>query len=628
MKGIDDWRWMVGAGVYLDDCKKEIAIIHNDLHRHQHSIILNITVTTFFIILFFFIMMTIVGRYLEKDYRIFHNFFKRAANFAIRINQDDLRFQEFHELSGYANQMLIDRSKAQQQLATEHERLSVTLQAIVDAVIATDAKGQIILMNPVAEKLTGYQQAAARQQPLTEVFKLVDKNTRKPLPNPITEVLQKQSTVTLKNHTILRARDGDEYDIEDSAAPIYDHQQTVIGVVLVFRDVTAKLASERELLRQRQLESLGTLAGGIAHDFNNLMTGIFGNIALAKDFLEAKNPAAEFLVTAENSLGRAKALTAQLLTFAKGGAPITQIQTINEIIRETASFSLRGSKLKLEFQIVPDLWAADVDKGQLSQVISNLVINAEQAMAGRSGTILVRAENIDNQENETANIPLPDKKLIKISITDEGCGIADANIDKIFEPYFTTKELGNGLGLATCHSIISRHRGHLDFTSTLNQGSTFSIYLPAAAPADSVSATTPAPIKKAKAPVENLTSTRILVMDDEPQIGEMIQRITKQMSITTVWVDDGSKAVRTYQQAFSENQTFALTIVDLTVPGGMGGQETAREILKIDPEARIIVASGYANDPVIANFQDYGFHGALIKPYSIAEFKKIISAIL
>ncbi len=479
--GIDDWRWIVGAGVYLDDCEKEIAILHQNLHRHQQSMIVNIAGTTLAIILIFIALLAIVSRYLEKDYRIFYNFFKRAANSSTMISQNELRFKEFYELSGYANQMLHDRSEAQRQLLTEHERLTVTLQSIGDAVIATDAEGHIVLLNPIAEKLTGWTHQQALQQPISEIFKIIDKNTRNPRPNPINEVLRRQETVTLNIQTILLNRNGKEYDIEDSAAPIRDTRQTIIGVVLVFRDVTTKLATERELLRQRQFESLGTLAAGIAHDFNNLMTSIFGNIALARTLVAPENSATEFLLAAENSIGRAKALTAQLLTFAKGGAPTTEIQAIGGIIRETANFSIRGSKIKLEFDIANDLWAVDVDKNQLSQVISNLVINAEQAMAKSGSTIYLQAVNIDNQDQDNISTPLKSRKVIKISIKDEGCGIPEKNIEKILEPYFTTKELGNGLGLATCNSIIKRHRGHLTFTSTVNQGTTVNIYLPAAA---------------------------------------------------------------------------------------------------------------------------------------------------
>ncbi|MEA3347699.1 MAG: ATP-binding protein [Pseudomonadota bacterium] len=278
-------------------------------------------------------------------------------------------------------------------------------------------------------------------------------------------------------HTLLLSREGTEYDIEDSAAPIRDSRNRVIGVVLVFRDVTAKLKSEHEIQRIRQLESIGTLAGGIAHDFNNLLTGIFGNISLAKNLLEPHDRAFKFLETSEKSMGRATDLTAQLLTFAKGGAPITKVQAIDKIIIETAEFSLRGSNIKLHLDIAQGLWSAEVDKGQLSQVISNLVINAQQAMPDRGGKIYLRAENIHNPDASV--VPLAAGKLIKISVKDEGCGIPPDLYEKIFDPYFTTKELGTGLGLATCHSIISRHNGLLTFTSETGQGSVFTLFLPA-----------------------------------------------------------------------------------------------------------------------------------------------------
>ncbi|MEA1923223.1 MAG: cache domain-containing protein [Pseudomonadota bacterium] len=624
MKGVDDWQWMIGAGVYLDDCEREIALLHDDLMRELKQVVAGIVVTTLVVILLFLFLLSIVSRYLARDYEIFMRFFSRAADSDEEIKQDELKFKEFDELSGYANRMLREKIESQSKLADEHERLEVTLHSIGDAVITADIEGRVLMLNQVAEKLTGWQQALALARPVSEIFRIINKTTRDSRTCPVNEALEKKEIVELENHTLLLSRDGCEYDVEDSAAPIRDSNRKIIGVVLVFRDVTAKLKSEREIQRSRQLESIGTLAGGIAHDFNNLLTGIFGNISLAKNFLETDNKAFEFLDASEKSIGRATDLTAQLLTFAKGGAPMTKVQAIDEIIKKTAEFSLRGSKIKLHLDIEPGLWSAEVDKGQLSQVISNLVINAQQAMPDKGGNIYLRAENIHNQDTE--KLLSSAERLIKISVEDEGCGIPSHLYDKIFDPYFTTRELGNGLGLATCHSIISRHDGLLTFTSETGHGSVFTIYLPAVEKVAILKKSEPF-FEKVKF-AHSLAEARILIMDDEPHICQLLEQLLERFGAFTSTVDDGSQALSEYQQAFARGEPYDLVIVDLTIPGGMGGQETAEKILQLDPEARIVVSSGYANDPVMARYQDYGFKGRAIKPYQIAELKVELERVL
>ncbi len=624
MKGIDDWQWMIGAGVYLDDCEGEIALLHDCRMRELKQVVAGIVVMTLVVILLFLFFLSIVGRYLRRDYETFMRFFSRAADSDEEIKQDELKFKEFDELSGYANRMLREKIESQRKLEAEHERLEVTLHSIGDAVITTDIDGLVLMLNPIAEKLTGWRQNLALSRPVNEIFKIINKTTRDSRTCPVNEVLEKKEIVELENHTLLLSRDGCEYDVEDSAAPIRDSSLVVIGVVLVFRDVTAKLKSEHEIQRSRQLESIGTLAGGIAHDFNNLLTGIFGNISLAKNFLETDNKAFGFLDASEKSIGRATDLTAQLLTFAKGGAPVTKVQAIDEIIKETAEFSLRGSNIKLHLDIAPGLWSAEVDKGQLSQVISNLVINAQQAMSDKGGNIYLRAENIYNPDAKAA--PLAAEQLIKISVEDEGCGIPPHLFDKILDPYFTTRELGNGLGLATCHSIVLRHDGLLKFTSETGQGSVFTIYLPAVEKVAILKKSEPL-LEKVES-VQSLLDARILIMDDEPHICQLLEQLLERFGALPATVDDGSQVVSEYQEALERGEPYDLVIVDLTVPGGMGGQEAAENILQLDPKAKIVVSSGYTNDLVMAQYQDYGFKGRVVKPYQIGELKMALERVL
>jgi|GEM_PF-733543 len=626
MKGIEDWQWMIGAGVYLDDCERSIATLHIRRRQELKQTVLYIVGITLAVILVSLFILKIISRYMSRDYELFIDFFNNPANSDIELNQDELKFKEFDELSTYANQMLRERVESQRKLVAEHERLLVTLYSIGDAVITTDIKGSVQMLNPVAEKLTGWQQAKALSRPVTEIFNIVDKTTREVRDCPVHEVFHENEIVRLQNHTLLLSQDGCEYDVEDSAAPILGNNQEIIGVVLVFRDVTAKLKLEQELRRSQQLESIGTLAGGIAHDFNNLLTSIFGNISLTKNLLEPRSEAFEFLAESEKSLNRATSLTAQLLTFAKGGAPVTKVQQITAIIRETAEFSLRGSNVKLYLDIAPDLWSAEVDAGQLSQVISNLVKNAQQSLLDRGGDLYVQAENVDNYESRV--VPLTSPQLIKVSVRDQGWGIPAHLFDKILDPYFTTKEMGNGLGLATCHSIISRHGGILTFTSKVDQGSLFSIFIPAIQDKTDVGKSEEMICKPKLQPTQHLLGVTMLVMDDEPQICQLIENILLRFGAIPVTVADGSLVVIEYKQALERGEPYDLVLVDLTVPGGMGGQEAAENILQLDPRAKIIVSSGYANDPVMAQCRDYGFRGGITKPYNVAELGALLETVL
>ncbi|MFQ5435858.1 MAG: PAS domain S-box protein, partial [Anaerolineae bacterium] len=401
---------------------------------------------------------------------------------------------------------ITDRKQAEEALKESEENLRITLNSIGDAVITTDTNGKVTGMNPVAETLTGWKIEEAEGKPLTDVFCIINDQTREPVENPVEKVLKAGKVVGLANHTVLVSKDGAEYQIADSGAPIQNATGRITGVVLVFRDVTEQLRAEQELLKVKKLESVGVLAGGIAHDFNNLLTGLLGNIEMAKMFLSADHKSYQFLESAGRSMESATNLTKQLLTFAKGGDPIKETIAIGEVITETARFSLRGSNVKLQSNIAPNLWLVDADKGQLSQVISNLVINAQQAMPA-GGTITIAAENVGTSEG----------RYVKFTVQDEGVGIAAQYLDKIFDPYFSTKQKGSGLGLASTHSIISKHNGTITVDSQLNQGTIFTIHLPATEKKEETAG---------KFPVETtitaVSSARILVMDDEEVVRDVI----------------------------------------------------------------------------------------------------------
>ena len=516
---------------------------------------------------------------------------------------------------------ITERKIAKQELEAEKERLAVTLSSIGDGVIATDLSGKITLINGAAEQITGWKENSALDQNLTNVLSLTTKdNGNLPL-NLLQQVKRTGAPYHRQEQVSIRTKDGEEKIIADSAAPIQGQDGKMIGIIIVIRDVTEKVRTSKELETAQKLESIGLLAGGIAHDFNNLLTAIYGNISLAKMYPDDQHKVFHYLDKTENSLSQAKGLTQQLLTFAKGGAPVKQLANIGTLLEEVAKFSLRGSKIHLQVKLANDLWSASIDTGQFSQVINNLVINANQAMPD-GGTLTIKAENIFSSPK---GMPPGRQKdpYIKISVADQGIGISEKHLDKIFDPYFTTKHEGSGLGLATVYSIIKNHHGRIQVQSTLGTGTTFTIFLPAA---KSATQTNQDENKQKKG--SQSRSGRILIMDDEEIIREICGEMLMALGHTVDYAADGQETLEKYQQAMKEGKPFDLVIMDLTIPGGMGGKEVIKKVLEIDPQAKAIVSSGYSQDDVMANYRNYGFCGVAAKPYLISDLDKILQKLL
>jgi PAS domain S-box-containing protein len=512
---------------------------------------------------------------------------------------------------------ITEERQAANQLAEEKERLAVTVRSIGDAVITTDREGRIALMNPIAEDLTGWREAEAIGRPLMGVFRIVNERTGEPCANPVDRVLSSRQIVGLAKHTILVARDGREHIIADSGAPILDLQGDIIGVVLVFRDITGQQRIEEELLKMEKLKSLGVLAGGIAHDFNNFLTGIIGNLSLAKLDVQPGNPVSRALGEMEKAAVRAKDLTQQLLTFSKGGEPVRHATSIGDLVRESAQFALRGSNVRCTFSIDEGLLPADVDDGQITQVVHNLIINADQAMPN-GGTVSIKGANVTlPPDNPYALEP---GNHIQLSFQDEGIGIHPEHLKKIFDPYFTTKQKGSGLGLAVAYSVIAKHDGQLTVDSKLGQGATFTILLPTSKGTHVIDAVETRGLIAGRG--------RILVMDDEDFIRELVSVMLPKMGYDVVLAQDGQAAIDIYKEELEVGNPFDAVILDLTVPGGMGGKETVRRLRALDPNVRAIVSSGYSNDPVMANHARYGFCGAVKKPYLIQDMSQLLNSVI
>lgn len=515
---------------------------------------------------------------------------------------------------------ITERHNAEKDLGIEKEQLAVTLRSIGDGVITTDISGKVVLLNKVAEKLTGWSNEEAAGRPLEDVFHIINEYTREICENPVTKVISSGQIVGLANHTALVSKDGTERSIADSGAPILDAQSNTVGVVLVFRDVTEKAKTERELLKVKKLESIGVLAGGIAHDFNNILAAILGNINLAIFDENLSDKTRELLSEAEKASLRAKDLTQQLLTFSKGGEPVTETSFLDSVIKDSANFVLHGEKIGCKYYIPEDLWLVDIDKGQISQVIQNIVLNARHAMP-EGGIINITCENLSSLEGEA--LPYAkDGKFVKICIQDNGIGIPANLVEKIFDPYFSTKQEGSGLGLAITQSIINKHHGHITVESTSGVGTTFTIYLPASEKAK-------AQMKKELSKEDKVAvQAKILIMDDEAIVRNVAQKMLDKLGHEVVLSADGEEALQFYQESIDSGKPFDLVIMDLTIPGGMGGKEAVREVLKIDPNAKSIVSSGYSNDPIMANFKDYGFCSAIVKPYQLHELERVISELI
>jgi PAS domain S-box-containing protein len=511
------------------------------------------------------------------------------------------------------------RKAAEEALAAEKERLTVTLRSIGDGVITTDIDGRIILLNAVAEELTGWSQDEAQGHSLTEVFHIIHEQTRQPCENPVEKVLSSGQIIGLANHTALIARDGRERKIADSGAPIRDREGRTIGVVLVFRDVTERQQMEEQLVKVQKLESVGVLAGGIAHDFNNLLVAILGNINLALLDDHMQEGTKNLLSNAEKASIRAKGLTQQLLTFSKGGEPVKETASITDVIRDSTDFLLHGSTVSCTYSLPDDLWLVDIDRNQMSQVIQNIIINAMHAMPA-GGTIRIDCDNIDAPACPTASLSSADR-YIKINISDNGSGIPETLIDKIFDPYFSTKKEGSGLGLAITHSIISKHGGCISLQSKPGEGTTFTLYLPASTRQQKKTMSEEG-IKMAG------HKAKIMIMDDEKLIRDVTSAMLNLLGHEVIPAKDGKEAIELYRQHSDAGEPIDIIIMDLTIPGGMGGKEAAGEILAINPEAKVIVSSGYSHDPVMAHYQDHGFIAALVKPFQLQDFTDALNQAL
>jgi two-component system, cell cycle sensor histidine kinase and response regulator CckA len=506
---------------------------------------------------------------------------------------------------------------AKNALLGEHSALE-GIAVRTDGILTADMNGRVVMMNRIAERLTGWEQAEACGRPLEDVFKICCGSERIPFPHIAQSIITAGCLVGLTKQSVLLSRNGEEYLIADSGAVVQGHDKEALGLVVVFRDITETILMEHEIMRAKQLESLGLLAGGIAHDFNNYLTAMLGNITLARREAKEGTDLCGRLQDAEKATLRAKGLAQLLLTFSKGGNPVKQAAFIGELLKDSAGFALHGSKVTCSFMIADDLLPAEVDKAQIGQVISNLVINAVQAMP-EGGEIFITAENLapgefPNGSNETG-------RYICLSVRDTGHGIPDHVLPRIFDPYFSTRKNGSGLGLASAYSIVKQHGGMIKVYSTLGEGSKFRVFLPA-------TDKEPISTEDLQDSGHERLSGRVLVMDDDLPVREVAGMMLQLMGCTVDFAADGAEALEVYSRARDRGQPFSAVIMDLTISGGMGGKETIGRLLEIDPAARVVVCSGLSNDPILADCRKFGFRDAVAKPYRLEELTEVLSRVL
>ena len=500
-------------------------------------------------------------------------------------------------------------------LALAKARLAVTVETISDGVVTVDMNGSVLLMNDAAQSLTSLREIEMVDLPVGAVFESLG------LPAAMYQaalqrVLGEGQAVQLRNDApgcgpSLRL-------VEITGTPTRDGEGDLAGAVWVLRDVSDAARLEHERSKASRLESLGVLAGGLAHDFNNILIGVVGNLSMAQTMVRPGEEALLARLTrAEAACVRARGVTNQLLTFAKGGAPVKTAASMHDIAVECTRFALTGSPVAPRFAVDPELWVADVDSVQIGQVVQNLVLNAMQAMP-RGGVVDVALQNVEVTPHEPRpGAALPPGKYVCLTVEDHGPGIRPEHLGHIFDPYFTTKEKGSGLGLAISYSIVRAHGGAIAVASEPGQGSRFSVYLPASMETLPVKA-------NGRVEVAQTRSGRILLMDDDAAVAEVTQDMLESLGYATQLAASGRDAIDQFREAELRGEPFDAVILDLTVPGGMGGGEAVPHIKDLRPDVPVVVASGYADDPVLARFRDYGFDGVLPKPFGMSDLRRAL----
>ncbi|MDR4495144.1 MAG: PAS domain S-box protein [Nitrospirales bacterium] len=517
------------------------------------------------------------------------------------------------------------------ELKTSEARYRMVVEKISDVIWVMDLDGsRFSYISPSLEGLLGYSE---RDIATLSLKTFLPPTSLEKMQAVLSQALTyHQAHPHEENRSLLlvlehRHRDGQSVWAEIRCSLLLNQANQPIGITGISRDVTERRKMEEEkhklegqLLRSQKLEAVGTLAGGIAHDFNNFLTTIMGNITLAKHYFRFSGENKPYLHRAEQAALRAKDLTQQLLTFSKGGEPIKQPLDLKDLLKESSELAMAGSAIACHVLPSPHLWLIEADPGQISQVIQNILINARQAMP-HGGSITIRAENFHLSDYpHTSSFPLAAGSYVKVTIHDQGIGIPKEHLAKIFDPYFSTKPQGHGLGLASTYAIMKKHAGHIIVESQVGVGTTFALFFIAS----------PNSLKAGTKPQLGICrgQGKILVMDDEDSIRIMVREMLVHCGYQVTLAHDGEETLAVYKQAMNNQAPFNLVILDLTVPGKLGGLETLTKLRQLDPRVTALVSSGYSTDPIMANYASHGFAGVIAKPYSIIDLSQMVYKLL
>ncbi|MDF7825825.1 PAS domain-containing protein [Pontiellaceae bacterium B12227] len=509
-----------------------------------------------------------------------------------------------------------ERKRAEQQLAEEKERLAVTLKSIGDGVITTDTSGQVMMMNSVAEVLTGWTQDAAAGLPLAEVFEIVNAHTAEPVDSPVAKVLENGQIEGLSSHTVLISKNGKRYQIADSGAPIRDRENCIIGVVLVFRDISEEYQMREQLHQSRKMEAIGQLAGGVAHDFNNTLAGISGASELLQSMLPDDKDAKELCGMIHNSISKAAGLTAKLLAFARRQPQAVVVVDLHHVVKDALLLLQKSVDRKIRFESELNAEQSRVlgDPSHIQNAIMNLAINATHAMPA-GGTIMFSSRIIDLDEAYCSSslFDLEPGPFIELTVRDSGIGIAPEDLPRVFEPFFTTKApgKGTGLGLSTVYGTVQQHSGAIMASSEVGQGSCFRIFLP-------LTERSVEPQEPEETPLRGCG--RILLVDDEPVLLKTTKSILEDLGYTVETAENGLSALTRFKEA---PESFDLVLLDMIMPV-MSGKECFLEMKKVDPKVCAVLSSGFTQEGDFDEMLQSGLCGFIRKPYRKSELSRVI----
>jgi PAS domain S-box-containing protein len=612
-----NFQWIIGTGFYMDDVESNMERIKSGMvsslkYRFYYSAFFSLLISAFFIFWF-----KRNHKKFEKDFEVFSSMFKTAANKDKSIDTSVINFKEIEEMAENVNTILDAKKEFEKNLEDSRTRFLKITENVNDVIYKMSVpEGRYEYMSPSCEKLFGYSPKYFYENPFI-IEKLIHPEFKKSFVKEWQQLLTGQLTPTYE-YKIIDAS-GNERWLFQKNISVKDENGTLCAIEGIISDITEKKKVEQEIINLEKLQSVGILAGGIAHDFNNILMGLYGNISLAKKLMDKNHPGLKYIESAEKSMDRASMLSNRLLTFSRGGSPVREVINLKELVRDVVNFDLSGSKAVAVFNINEDVDAVKADKGQIQQVFSNLVINSLQAMPN-GGRIFISMENSIINKNQV--VGLLSGNYVKVTIADEGCGIESSDLGKIFNPYFTTKEKGSGLGLAAVYSIIKNHQGSISVSSTLGKGTEFMVYIPSSGKFEKSDKT------QADSKDLNSKKSKILIMDDEEVILSIAKEMLEMNGYKIFTALNGAQALSKYKEELDKNQPFDLVIMDLTIPGEKGGIEVLKDILEIDPNVKALVSSGYSGDEVMSNFKNYGFKGVVTKPYTmkklIEEIEKVI----